>query len=428
MKRLYILFLVSGAMLVSAQEPVMFTANLSAEFAPSPPTLAYAAAGALLDYETKTLLYGVNHQQTWAPASLTKLVTVYAALDAHAKGAFSLYEPQPVHPEAWASAMMPGSSLMFLGPDQVVSGADLFRGLLISSGNDAATEIAYRVSGSVGRFARRMNTVAATAGFPDFYFEEPAGLSPTNRITAEGFARFAALLIDRYPEILTDYASLPSFAYPQQQHYPDGVIQGNPIVQYNRNALIDDYPGADGLKTGFIDESGYNLVGTAERNGRRLIVVVLGVSATSHAEGGARRADDARRLLDWGFDNYRRVEFGAPELAAIPVWGGTVDEIVPAAAPVNGVVVPADAVSAIERSVSVDSHVWAPQEAGAAVGNASYHVGETVIVEQRIVIPRPLERGSWLVRVWDRLRWWAHALRQRLAGNTAVAFSSSQTR
>ncbi|MDA3949893.1 MAG: serine hydrolase, partial [Spirochaeta sp.] len=177
MKQLLFLLLVGVTTVVWAQDSVVYTAGLPAEFTPPRPAPEHAAAAAVLDYETRTLLYGVNHRQTWAPASLTKLVTIYAALDAHAGREFSLSEPLPVHPEAWASAMMPGSSLMFLGPDQVVSGSDLFRGLLISSGNDAATEIAYRVSGSVGRFARRMNAVSAAAGFPEFYFEEPAGLS-----------------------------------------------------------------------------------------------------------------------------------------------------------------------------------------------------------------------------------------------------------
>ncbi|MFW5795875.1 MAG: D-alanyl-D-alanine carboxypeptidase family protein, partial [Alkalispirochaeta sp.] len=330
--------------------------------------------------------------------------TALAAID---RGEFDLSEPRPVHPEAWFTAMAPGSSLMFLGPDQVVDGEDLIRGLLISSGNDAATEVAYRVAGSVSRFARRMNATLAEAGFPDFYFEEPAGLSPANRITAGEFARFAAVLIREWPAIVTEHGAARSFTYPLADHYPDGIVQGDSIRQYNRNTLLTDYPGADGLKTGFIDESGYNLAATAERNGRRLIAVILGVSADSQALGGRLRAEDAARLLDWGFENYRRVAFPAARLEDVTVWGGADASVTPSVTVPRDRILPAGVVGEITREIDLFvTELWAPVRAGTEVGQVTYTAGDTVIASAPILIPESVEAGGFVTRIVDRVRWW----------------------
>jgi len=384
----------------------VFTGGVDTALAPPPPEIRYAGAAALYDYDTETLLYGYNHDVTWAPASLTKLVTIYTALAAVETGEFDLSVPRPVHPEAWFTAMAPGSSLMFLGPDQIVDGEDLIRGLLISSGNDAATEVAYRVAGSVSRFARTMNAVSIAAGFPDFYFEEPAGLSPANRITAGEFARFAAMLIREWPPIVTEYADAQSFTYPQAVHYRDGIVRGDSIRQFNRNTLITEYPGADGLKTGFIEESGYNIAATAERDGRRLIAVVLGVPAGSHAVGGQLRAEEAARLLDWGFEHYRRVAFPAVHLDELVVWGGDTDTVALSVAPLPERVLPAGVVGDITRQIDLVTEIWAPVPAGTEVGRVTYTAGESVVSSAAIRVPRNVEAGGVVTRVVDRVRWW----------------------
>lgn len=399
-------FSIVPTFLFAQSETRVFDAGLGEDWAPEPPLLRYANAAAVLDYETGELLFEFRADRPWAPASLTKLVTVYTALDAIETGAFDLDVPVPVHPEAYASAMAPGSSLMFLGPDQVVSGSDLLRGLLISSGNDAATEVALRVSGSVSRFARRMNETVAAVGCPSCYFEEPAGLSAGNRITAAAFARFAKALIDRWPEILPEYASLRSFTYPQRRHYTDGTIPGASITQQNRNTLVGSYEGADGLKTGFIEESGYNLVATAERDGRRLIVIILGVTADSHTVGGRRREEDARELLDWGFDRYRRIEFPTPELSEVRVWGGIQDRVAPTVLAIDGIVVPTSTVSDIERHIAVRDDIWAPVAAGEEIGTVRYTVADSLIAESSVVVTGGVSRSGPFQRIGDRILWW----------------------
>ena len=295
---------------------------------PAPPVINYAHSAALLDVTTGTVLYQKEGSQLWPPASLTKLITIFTALDAAESGDFSLHEVQPVHPNAYHTSVPRGSSLMYLGPGQEVDGIDLLRGLAISSGNDAAVEVAMRTSGSVSVFCGQMNRVVHRLGFRQFYFEDPAGLSPANRVSAVGMARFSAALLQRWPWLTDELFSLREFTYPQPRHYPNG-LQGGAIRQPNRNGLIYSYEGADGLKTGYIEESGYNLAATAERDGRRLIAVILGVQADSHHEGGRWREADAERLLDWGFREFRVVELTVPEVDPVTVWGGSAAEMNP---------------------------------------------------------------------------------------------------
>jgi serine-type D-Ala-D-Ala carboxypeptidase (penicillin-binding protein 5/6) len=404
---------------------VVHTGGLPDGYAPAPPELQYAGAAALLDYETGTLLFGYNHKESWAPASLTKLMTIYTAIDAMEAGRFDLDTPRPVNPVAWASAMAPGSSLMFLGPDQLVSGRDLFRGLMISSGNDAATEVAVRVSGSVADFAREMNATAEEMGYPRFYFEEPAGLSPANRITAGEFAEFTARLITRHPDILTDYASLPSFTYPEAQHYPDGRLLGGSIRQFNRNSLLEQYDGADGLKTGFIEESGYNLAATAYRDGRRLIAVVLGVDASSHVQGSHRRSVDAEALLDWGFRSYRRVAFSPPPMEPLVLWGGKDETVTPVVENLQDVSLPADVVDRVDRTVQQTEEIWAPLPPGTVVGTVTYSVDGHRVAQGEVVLPEGAEKGSFFRRLFHRIRWWGRRLVSVFQGAVQTGFADN---
>ncbi len=371
----------------------------------APPMLEYATAAALLDVTTTTFLYGRDASRRWAPASLTKLVTIYTALDAADGGEVDFRAPQPVHPNAYASAVPPGSSLMFLGPGQVVGGVDLLRGLVVSSGNDAAVEVAMRVSGSVGAFNARMNEVAHRLGFDQFYFEDPAGLSAANRITAAGISLFAVDLIERWPWLLDEVFSLTEFTYPQPRNYPDGW-PGGAIRQFNRNGLVGSFDGADGLKTGFIEESGYNIVATAERGGRRLVAVILGVQADSHQEGSRRRDADAAALLEWGFRSYEVVTVGAPQPDPVRVWGTRTDEVMPVVAELPPISVPAGTVGRITGSIEQDRDRWAPLSAGDTVGQVRYSLDGTVLEEVPLTIPEDVPEGSAIRRLFDRVRWW----------------------
>jgi len=299
---------------------------------------------------------------------------------------------------------------MFLGPDQVVNGRDLLRGLAISSGNDAAVEVAIRVSGSVTAFHQEMNEVTRELGYPLFHFEDAAGLSAANRVSAVDFARFARDLITRWPWLTREVFNLEAFTYPAAQHYPNGGGGGGSIRQFNRNGLVGSIADVDGLKTGFIEESGYNIAVTADRNNRRLIAVILGVSGASHSQGGARREEDAQALLEWGFTGFESATLQVPVAEPIPVWGGDRRSVRPTAVPSAAVTVPRGRASAISGTIEQTDNLWAPVPEHSTVGLIRYSLDDTVIREVALTVDTEIPEGSWFRRVFDRIRWWLHGV------------------
>lgn len=384
------------------------------------PELQYTQAAILLDAMTETVLYELRGDVSWAPASLTKLVSIATALAAAEDGRFELDEPAPVDPRAYASSMPPGSSLMFLGPDQLVNGRDLLYGLSVSSGNDAAVEVALRVSGSVSAFAAEMNALVRNWGFPELFFEEPSGLSPGNQITARSFARFSARLMREWPEFTGSLFAVPVFSYPEDRHYPGSSRSPGTITQFNRNTLLATFSGTDGLKTGFIEESGYNLAVSAVRDQRRLIAVLLGTPAVSHAQGGARRSQDATALLQWGFDAFTALEMTVPEVAAPRVWGGRTSSVALERPLDIALTLPSEAVANLAGRVERVEHVWAPIAAGTVVAEVIYEVGSCEVSRVPIRTAEPVERAGVVRRILDRVRWWWARLTGGVASDARV--------
>jgi D-alanyl-D-alanine carboxypeptidase (penicillin-binding protein 5/6) len=367
---------------------------------PAPELNAFAAV--LLDVSTQTVLYEHNADVALPPASLTKLVAIDVALRAVRTGEVSLYESFAPAEAAWAENQPTGSSLMFLGDGQRVTLEELLFGLSVSSGNDAAVALAHRLDGSVARFADRMNDAMALLGLDQLFFVEPSGLSPQNTITAHQFARFLLAHIDEDPELLGELYAAESYTYPGEWNRIAEWAQ-TPITQRNRNGLLSSYPGADGLKTGFIDESGYHLAATAERDGRRLIALVLGVNAYSHEEGARLREADAAALLDYGYTHFDHFSFRPPEGSPIPVYRGSQRYAVPRPDVIT-VCIPSAALSDLRGSSHVEyDAIEAPIAAGAIVGRAVVAIGDQVIGEAPIRVDE-VGRGTWIRRGWDSIR------------------------
>jgi D-alanyl-D-alanine carboxypeptidase (penicillin-binding protein 5/6) len=318
-------------------------------------------------------------------------------------GVISLDDTFEVPRTAWARNMPPGSSLMFLGPGQRVSYAELLEGLAVASGNDAAVAVSLQLAGSVPAFVEMMNSESQRLGYEVMRFSDPAGLSPSNRITAREYADFIRRHITRWPGALEDIYSKRTILYPTESNF-DSVMIGGSVRQENRNTLLFDYPGVDGLKTGYIDASGYNLAVTAERDGRRLIAVVLGVRAASVAEGARRRAVDAAVLLDYGFDEFRRLEPAVPQPPPLRVWNGKIDEVAVVA---NGapaaVLVPRGRAEDVTVSVSTAGELTAPVESGQPVGAVSYRLGEEELARVELVTDAGVERAGFFKRLWHTI-------------------------
>jgi D-alanyl-D-alanine carboxypeptidase (penicillin-binding protein 5/6) len=368
---------------------------------PAPPIASRAAA--LLDAETGTVLYAKNPDEPIPPASLAKLMTAHIALREAAAGRTSLDEAFQPPRESWAVNQPPRSSLMFLAAGQRVSLRELLLGLAVPSGNDAAVAVALRFAPTAAEFAAMMNREAENLGLLNTYFVEPSGISENNMTTAGEFARFCRIYLSLYPETLEEFHSVLEFAYPKVENVAERYRERpGTIVQYNHNSLLKDFPGTDGLKTGYIDEAGYNIALTARREGTRFILVLLGAPAVW---GGDRmRDDDGRRLLSWAFDQYRTIRPLIGDLEPVPLWKGKQKEVRLNIAETLDFTGPRDRGQQLYLSTELIDPLIAPLRAGENVGTLvlSDDLGELRRISLLAAEEYPL--GGFFRRLWDSLR------------------------
>ena len=271
---------------------------VSAALALTGATRAQAEAQLLIEASTGKVLHAENATYPWYPASVTKLMTAYTTLRAIKEGRFSLNSLITVSRNA--AAQQPTKMGFKAGTRLTIDNA--LKMLMVKSANDVAVAIAEGVGGSISGFADMMNANARRLGMSQSNFVNPNGLPAENHVTsARDLGILARALILEFPQD-DFYFHIHSIRYGSR-------------VMRNYNSLLDRYPGADGMKTGFICASGYNVVASATRNGRRLIAIVLG------AYSGAVRAQKAAQLLERGFKS-GGLSWLTPSL-------GTVDALAP---------------------------------------------------------------------------------------------------
>ncbi|AHH09320.1 D-alanyl-D-alanine serine-type carboxypeptidase [Borrelia parkeri SLO] len=264
----------------------------------------------LLDYNTKCILYSKNPSLVFPPASLTKLVTIYTALVEARKKNMDLKTIVPISSSASYYNLPLDSSLMFLEEGHKVNFEELLKGLIISSGNDAAIAIAEFIVGkNLSDFVDLMNINVLNLGLVNMNFVDTSGYSGNNKITALEMALFARTYIEEF-EFILDIHSLKDFIYPRSENLANtSSLKMLNLKQKNKNILIFNYPYADGLKTGYIKTSGLNLVATAKKDDIRLIAVILGVNKGVDNIGERKRALIAQKLFEYGFGNYAQFSF-----------------------------------------------------------------------------------------------------------------------
>jgi len=271
---------------------------VAAGFSFAAPTRAQAEAQLLIEASTGKVLHAENATYPWYPASVTKLMTAYTTLRSIKEGKVAFDTLLTVSKNA--AAQQPTKMGFKVGTRVTIDNA--LKMLMVKSANDIAVTIAEGVGGSIEGFADMMNANARRLGMTQSNFVNPNGLPAENHVTsARDLGILARALIREFPED-DSYWHIHSIRYGKR-------------IMHNYNALIDRYPGADGMKTGFICASGYNVVASATRNGRRLIAIVLG------AYSGAVRAQKAAQLLERGF-NSGGLSWLTPSL-------GTVDALAP---------------------------------------------------------------------------------------------------
>ena len=243
----------------------------------------------LVDYQTGAVLFEKNADRPMPPSSMSKLMTVYMVFERLKDGSLSLDDQFNVSEKAWRM----GGSKMFVEVGKRVRVEDLLRGIIVQSGNDACVVVAENLSTSEEAFAQEMTRRAGELGLENSTFVNASGWpDPRHMMTARDLAILAKRIVDDFPEYY------PLFA--------EKVFTFSGITQYNRNKLLwRPASGVDGLKTGHTEIGGYGLVASAERNGRRLILVVNGLKDQKSREV------EPERLLQWGFREFENYDFFA---------------------------------------------------------------------------------------------------------------------
>ncbi|MDR2802691.1 MAG: D-alanyl-D-alanine carboxypeptidase [Treponema sp.] len=364
-----------------------------------------AQAAVLMDAATGMVLFEKNADDPISPASLTKLMTIHVAEKEAAARGISLDEPAKLPKQSWAVNQPPRSSLMFLAQGQIVSLNELFLGMAIPSGNDAAVAVALNFSPTTDAFARLMNREASAMGMKNTIFVEPSGISEENITTARDFAIFCREYLRLYPENLEKYHSVPQFAYPKTSNLrPSMQNKTETIVQGNHINLLYSFEGVDGLKTGYIDEAGYNIALTAERGGTRFIAIILGVPAKMGARLGVRaRDEDGAALLTWGFNNFKTIRPAIPDIPPAKVWKGKLNHI-SLALPESGhaLTVLANRGRNVHYEIVIESLI-APLPAGFPAGNISFYDDEGEISNIKLFVPEEVEAGNFFKQILDTI-------------------------
>ena len=255
----------------------------------------------LIDINTNSVLFSKNADQAMTPSSMSKIMTIYQLFERLKDGGLSLTDTFRVSEKAWRKR----GSKMFVGLKSRVKIEDLIRGIIVQSGNDAAIVVAEGISGSEDSFANSLNVTARKLGMLNSYFLNASGWpDPGHETTARDLAILTRATINNFPEFY--------------HYYNEKIFTYNGIKQRNRNPVIYRNIGADGLKTGHTEAGGYGLTASAERNNRRLILVINGLPSKK------LRSTESERLLDWGFrkfNNYTLFKRGQT-VSKVKIWMG----------------------------------------------------------------------------------------------------------
>ncbi|MDB5752177.1 MAG: dac [Ramlibacter sp.] len=360
--------------------------------APQPPEVA-ARSYLLLDVSANQVLAARDPDSPVEPASLTKLMTGYLVFEALKNKKIDLKQALPVSERAWK---MPGSR-MFIDPKMQVPVDDLIKGMIVQSGNDATMALAEGVGGTAERFVELMNQQAKVLGLKNTGYRNPEGLTaPGHTTTARDLGVLATRLMHDFPEYL-HYYSIKKYRY-----------QGTPTANdTNRNTLLFRDPTVDGLKTGHTDAAGYCLIATAKRDfpnlaGRRLVAIVLGASSE------AARANEAQKLLNWGFTAYEGLKLFDANQAVLepPVWKGTADTIKLGQIQPIVLAVPAGSGAKVKTQVARTDPLVAPFTKGQQLGTLKILSGDQVLREVPLVALEAVGQAGIFGRAWDAIRLW----------------------
>jgi len=345
-----------------------------------PPLEINAESAVLMEVSTGTILFEFNADKVIEPASFTKVLTLYLVFESLEKNLIGLSDDIFISEKAWRT----GGSKMFVEVNAKVSLDELIKGIAVVSGNDACVAVAEQLYGSVEAFVNAMNRKAQELGMSNSQFQNPHGLPAEGQVTtARDMAILDASYLKRFPNSL-QYHSMREYTY-------------NNITQHNRNRLLVKDPSVDGLKTGYVAAAGYHLSATGERDGMRLLAVVMG------AKTPGIREREALKLLNYGFRNYALIQPFPKEQAVstIKVWKGLKDSLDLYPAEEATLLVTQQEKNAVRSEIEAPPDITAPVSNQQAIGKLIFYVGEQPKKTVALVSREEIDRAGWLKRSWQ---------------------------
>ncbi len=365
--------------------------------AKAPPFETPAQVAYLVDLSSGAVLLAKDADRRMPPASMAKMMTTNVAFELIKKGDLQLNKMCTVRPETWQKWHGPqAGSTMFLSPNEQVSVENLLHGIVTLSGNDASVVLAECIAGTEEAFANVMNENAKRLGLTGSNFGNSNGWPDEGRtyVTARDLATLARAEIENHPELYKKFYSQTSFTWGKT------LGSGTDITQANRNPLLGRVPGADGLKTGHTDEAGYGFTGSADQNGRRLIMVVAGLGSFN------QRIEESVKLMQWGFNAWQSKPLykAGTTVGSARVQLGGDDEVALVAPRDLAITIPAGVLSKV---TSTKIRYQGPLKAPIAKGQ---HIADLVVTTTEgeqvtpLVAAEAVEEAGFFTRAWIWLK------------------------
>ena len=344
----------------------------------------------LVDVTSNQVLYAREANRRFVPASITKVMTLYHAFELMDEGKLSPTQQYRMRDETWAEWHRKGST-MFIPDGASVAVSDLLTGIANVSANDGAMALAEGQAGSLDAWLAGMNARARALGMTSSHFGTPNGWPDEGRTftNARDLVRLAKSLTERHPDKVARYIGKPGFRF-------------NNIAQDNRDPMIGRVEGADGIKTGYTNEAGLGYLGSAARNGQRLVVVIAG------ADRQSIRGEAARGLIEWGFaafDRKKIADSGQP-IGRARVQNGSARSVALETSGPVFVNVPRDNASDAQLSISYDGPLHAPIAAGQRVATLLVKVPGLEPARIPLVASEDIERAGFFGRIWNGITGW----------------------
>ncbi len=380
-----VLFSVLGALALPAE-------------AAAPPFDTPAPVAFMKDLSSGAVLYAKDADRRMPPASMAKMMTVYVAFDLNSKGELKLDQMITVRPETWKQWHGPeAGSTMFLSPGEQVSVANLLFGIVTLSGNDACVVLAEGISGTEPAFVALMNRRAQEIGLTNSHFGTSNGWPDggVTYVTARDLTTLAERTISGHPKLYKTFYSRLNFTWGKT------LGSGADITQANRDPLLGRVAGADGLKTGHTEEAGYGFTGSAEQNGRRLILVLSGLTSAN------QRIDQSVSFMNWGFRAWQSKQLVAKgrKVQTAAVQQGDAREVGLVAPKNLSVTVPAGLGSDLKTRVVYQGPIKAPIKAGDHIADLVVTGPDMAPQKLPLVAESDVGEAGFFDRIVAGLRW-----------------------